>query len=158
MRGRKTDYGTITLHWLMVGAFGVAFFSGMRIATETPDRTWINLFDAVLPHDSVWMAHMQAAVGLVAAALAYAVYLTRSGLSRRVRLDGVRVRGLFGRKGARLGALNIVLCWIFFIAMLALMISGGLLYFGLYAGHDAAALHWCATWVIVAFAVLHISI
>jgi hypothetical protein len=158
MKDRKTDYGTIILHWLMVGALGVAFVSGMRIATETPDRTWINLFDAALPRDSVWMAHMQAAVVLVAAALAYAVYLTRSGLSRRVRLDGVRVRGLFGRKGARLGALNIVLCWIFFIAMLALMISGGLLYFGLYAGHDAAALHWCATWVIVAFAVLHISI
>jgi hypothetical protein len=156
MKDRKTDYGTIILHWLMVGAFGVAFFSGMRIATETPDRTWINLFDAVLPHDSVWVAHMQAAVVLVTAALAYAVYLMRSGLSRRVRLDSVRVRGLFGRRGARLGALNIVLCWIFFIAMLALMISGGLLYFGIYAGHDAAALHWYATWVIVAFAVLHI--
>jgi len=132
-------------------------FSGMRIATEMPDRSWINLFDAVLPHDSVWTAHMQAAVVLVAAALAYAVYLTRSGLGRRVRLDGVRVRGLFGGKQARLGALNIVLCWIFFIAMLTLMISGGLLYFGLYAGHDAAALHWYATWVIVAFAALHIS-
>jgi Ethylbenzene dehydrogenase/Prokaryotic cytochrome b561 len=156
MKDRKTDYGTIILHWLMVGAIGVAFCSGMRIATETPGRTWINLFDAVLPHDSVWMAHMQAAVVLVATALAYAVYLTRSGLSRRVRLDGVRVRGLFGRKGARLAALNIMLCWVFFIAMLALMISGGLLYFGLY-GHDAVALHWFATWVIVAFAVLHFS-
>jgi hypothetical protein len=156
MRSRKTDYGTIILHWLLVGVFGVAFFSGMRIATETPDRTWINLFDAVLPRDSVWMAHMQAAVVLIAVSLAYPIYVVRSGLGRRVRLDRVRLRGLFGRKQARLGAWNIVLYWIFFLTMLTLMASGGLLYFGLYAGHEVAMLHWCGTWVITAFAGLHV--
>ena len=66
MKSRKTDYGTIILHWLLVGAFGVAFFTGMRIATETPGRLWINLFDAVLPRESVWVIHMQAAMVLVA--------------------------------------------------------------------------------------------
>jgi len=156
MRIRKTDYGTIILHWLLVGAFGVAFFSGMRIATETPDRGWINLFDMLMPHDRVWTAHMQAAVVLVAVSFAYVVYLARSGLTRRVRLDVVRLRGLFGRKQARLGTFNIVLCWIFFAAMLLLMISGGLLYFGVLAGHDATALHWYSTWAIVAFVAFHV--
>jgi Ethylbenzene dehydrogenase/Prokaryotic cytochrome b561 len=156
MISRKTDYGTIILHWLFVGAFGVAFFSGMRIATETPDRTWINLFDAVLPRDSVWMAHMQAAVVLIAVSLAYLVYLMKSGLGRRVRLDEVRLRGLFGGKQARLGAWNIVLYWIFFVTMLVLMASGGLLYFGFYAGNDIARLHWLGTWVITAFAGVHV--
>ncbi len=156
MRSRKTDYGTIILHWLLVGAIGVAFFSGMRIATESPDRTWINLFDAVLPRDSVWMAHMQAAVVLIAVTLAYLVYVTKSGLGRRVRLDGIRLRGLFGRKQARLGACNIILYWIFFVTMLLLIASGGLLYFGFYAGHDVARLHWCGTWVIAAFAGIHV--
>ena len=61
MRQRKTDYGTIILHWLLVAAFGVAFSAGLRIATEAPGRNWINLFDAVLPRKSVWVAHMQAA-------------------------------------------------------------------------------------------------
>jgi len=156
MRARKTDYGTIILHWLLVGAFSVAFFSGLRIATETPDRTWINVFDAVLPRESVWLVHMQAAVVLIAVSLAYAIYMVRSGLGRRVRLDRVRLRGLLGRKQARLGAWNVVLYWIFFLTMLALMASGGLLYFGLYAGHDVAMLHWCGTWVITAFAGLHV--
>jgi hypothetical protein len=156
VRDRKTDYGTVILHWLFVGGFGVAFFSGMRIATEAPDRAWINLFDAVLPRGGVWMAHMQAAVVLVAVSLAYAVYLMRSGLGRRVRLDKIRLRGLFGRKHARLGAYNIVLYWIFFVTMLALMASGGLLYFGLYAGHAVATLHWYGTWVITTFAGIHI--
>ncbi len=158
MRDRKTDYGTIILHWLVVGALGVAFLSGMRIATETPDRIWINLFDAVLPRESVWTIHMQAAVALVAVAIAYFVYLVRSGLARRVRLDSIRMRGLFGRTEARLGAFNVVLCWIFFIAMLLLMTSGGLLYFGFFSGHDVAAVHWYSTWMILAFAALHILI
>ena len=156
MKQRKTDYGTIILHWLMVAAFGVAFVSGLRIATEAPGRSWINLFDAVLPRQSVWIAHMQAAVVLVAVSLAYAVYVMRSGLGRRVRLDKIRVRGLFGRRQARLGAYNIVLYWVFFLTMLALIASGGLLYFGLYAGHDVATLHWYGTWVITAFAGLHV--
>jgi hypothetical protein len=156
VRQRKTDYGTIILHWLLVGAFGVAFVSGLRIATEAPGRGWINLFDAVLPRQSVWVAHMQAAVVLVAVSIAYVVYLAKSGLGRRVQFDKIRLRGLFGRKQARLGAYNIVLYWIFFVTMLALIISGGLLYFGFYAGHDVATLHWYGTWVITAFAGFHV--
>jgi hypothetical protein len=156
VRHRKTDYGTIILHWLLVAAFGVAFITGMRIATEAPGRSWINLFDAVLPRDNVWVAHMQASVGLVAVSLAYTIYLVRSGLGRRIWLDKIRLRGLLGGRPARLGALNVVLYWVFFIAMLALISSGGLLYFGLYAGHDVATLHWYGTWIIVAFSGLHI--
>ncbi|MGZ5835784.1 MAG: ethylbenzene dehydrogenase-related protein [Xanthobacteraceae bacterium] len=156
MKHRKTDYGTIILHWLLVGALGVAFFSGIRIATEAPGRTWINMFDAVLPREGVWVAHMQAAVVLVAVALAYTVYLIRSGLGRRIRLDRIRLHGLFGRRQARLGAYNIALYWVFFVTMIGLIASGGLLYFGLYVGHDAAMLHWYGTWVIAVFTGLHI--
>jgi hypothetical protein len=156
VRQRKTDYGTIILHWLLVAAFGVAFITGLRIATEAPGRNWINLFDAVLPRESVWVAHMQAAVVLVAVSLAYTIYLVRSGLGRRIWLDKIRLRGLFGGRQARLSAFNVVLYWVFFVTMLALIASGGLLYFGLYAGHDVATLHWCGTWIILAFSGLHI--
>src|SRR6266446_1007448 len=155
MRKRKTDYGTIILHWLLVVAFGVAFVTGMRIASEAPERSWINSFDAVLPQN-VWVMHMQAAVVLVAVSLAYAIYIIRSGLGRRIRLDEVRLRGLVGRGQARRGAANIVLYWIFFVTMLALMTSGGLMYFGYFAGRDMATLHWYGTWVILGFASLHI--
>ena len=156
MRDRKTDYGTIILHWLLVGAFGAAFLSGLRIATEMPGHRWINLFDVLLPQESVWMLHMQAASILVGVALAYIVYMTRSGLVRRIKPDGMRLRGLFGRREARLGAANVFLCWVFFVAMLFLMASGGALYFGIAAGYNAAALHWYSMWVILAFVGLHI--
>jgi hypothetical protein len=156
VKHQKTDYGTIILHWLLVAALGIAFVTGLRIATEAPGRSWINLFDAVLPRESVWMAHMQAAVALLAVSTAYAIYLIRSGLGRRIRLDKIRLRGLFGRPQARLGTFNILLYWVFFITMLALIASGGLLYFGLHAGHDMATLHWYGTWMILAFAGFHI--
>ena len=77
-----------------MAAFAVALVTGLRIATETPDRTWINWFDAVLPRGSVWVAHMQAAIVLVAVAIGYVVYMFRSGLGRRVQVDKVRLRGL----------------------------------------------------------------
>ncbi len=156
MRRRKTDYGTIILHWLLVLATAVAFLTGMRIATEAPDRTWLNIFDIVLPRTSVWTTHMQAAVVLVAVALAYTIYLARSGLTRRVMLDRIRLRGLVGRKQARLGAISVLLNWVFFLTMLALIITGGLMYFSVFAGHDTAMVHWLATWVIIGFAGLHI--
>lgn len=156
MRQRKTDYGTIILHWTFVAAFAVALVTGLRIATETPDRTWINWFDIVLPRDSVWIAHMQAAVVLVAVAIGYVVYMLRSGLGRRVQVDKVRLRGLFGRGQARLSAVIALMYWVFFISMLGLLVSGGLLYFGFYSGYDVAMLHWVGTWVILAFVVLHV--
>src|SRR6266700_3851686 len=130
MKQRRTDYGTIILHWVLVGAFGVAFVTGLRIATEAPDRTWINVFDAVLPQNA-WVMHMQAAVVLVVVALAYTIYVLRSGLGRRIRLDKIRLRGLFSRGQARRGAVNIVLYWVFFITMLSLMGSGVLSHFGI---------------------------
>src|SRR3974390_1859265 len=96
-RNRRTDYGTIVLHWALVAWLLVAFLSGLRIASETPDRTWINLLDIVLPRATVWTAHMPAGLALVAVALAYPVYMSLSGLARRVRLDRVRMVGRFAR-------------------------------------------------------------
>lgn len=156
MRQRKTDYGTIILHWLFVAAFVVALLTGLRIATETPDRTWINVLDVVLPRASVWTLHMQAAVVLVAVAVGYTVYMVRSGLTRRVKLDKVRLSGLFRGGQTRLGALIALMYWIFFVTMTMLLVSGGLLYFGFYSGYDVAMLHWAGTWVILAFVVLHV--
>jgi hypothetical protein len=155
LRVRKTDYGTIILHWLMVAAFAVALFTGLRIATEIPGRRWLNLLDRVLPSTTVWTTHMEAAIGLVAVTLGYVIYMNSSGLSRRIRLDRIALHGLF-RKRTRAGSFSIVLNWVFFSAMLVLIVSGAMLYFGIDAGRDVAALHWYATWVTVAFAGLHV--
>jgi Ethylbenzene dehydrogenase/Prokaryotic cytochrome b561 len=156
MRQRKTDYGTILLHWVLVAAICVAFFTGLRIATEAPDRAWINLFDLILPRANVWVPHMQAAVVLVGVTIAYTVYVIKSGLTRRIQLDKIRLRGLMGRKQAKLGTISILLTWGFFLTMLTLIITGGMMFFGLCAGYDVAAVHWWATWMVPAFVSLHV--
>jgi Ethylbenzene dehydrogenase/Prokaryotic cytochrome b561 len=158
VKPRRTDYGTIILHWLLVAATGVAFFTGLRIATEAPDRDWINALDFILPRVHVWTWHIEAAMVLVAVSIAHAIYLVRSGLSRRVQLDKVRLRGLFGPKQVRLGSISAILTWIFFGSMVTLIVSGGLLYFGIVAGYNTLMLHWYAAWVVPAFALLHILI
>ena len=156
VRRRKTDYGTILLHWMLVAAICVAFVTGLRIASEAPDRSWINWIDFLLPRTGVWTSHMQAAVVLVAIAIAHAVYLVRSGLSRRVQLDKIRLRGLVGRKQAMLATFSALLTWAFFITMLTLIVTGGALYFGVRAGYEIATLHWWASWVVPVFVGLHV--
>jgi hypothetical protein len=156
MKQRRTDYGTIILHWVLVAALSVAVLSGLRIASEAPDRTWINALDFLLPRDHVWTAHMQAAIVLVALMIGYPTYLAQSGLGRRVRLDKIRLRGLFGRGPTRGGAINIVLYWVFFLSMLTLIGSGGLLYFGIWASQSVMTVHWYAMWVVLGFAALHV--
>jgi cytochrome b subunit of formate dehydrogenase len=158
VRPRKTDYGTILLHWLLVAALGVAFVSGLRIASEAPDRAWINVFDLILPRASVWVSHIQAAVVLTAVAIAHAIYLVRSGLSRRVLLDKIRLRGLVGRKQSRLATFSVILTWTFFATMLTLIVTGGALYFDVMGGYDVVLLHWCAAGIVPVFVTLHVLV
>jgi hypothetical protein len=158
MKDRKTDYGTVIMHWLFAAALGVAFFTGLRIGAEAPDRQWLNLLDAILPRENVWVPHMQAALALVALAIAYAIYLFRSGLTARVRLDQIRLRGLFGSGQVRLRAVNSVLTWALFVTIASLLASGGLLYFGLFAGHDVAKLHWYGSVAIPVLIALHVLV
>lgn len=66
VRQRKTDYGTVFLHRLTVIALSVGFFTGLRIAAETPERTWINQFDLLIPYERVRTTHLQAAAVLLA--------------------------------------------------------------------------------------------
>jgi hypothetical protein len=158
VKPRGTDYGTVILHWLLVGATGVAFFTGLRIATEAPDREWINALDFVLPRVDIWIWHVGAAVVLLAVSIGHSIYLLRSGLSRRVELDKVRLRGLAGPKQVRLGSISAILTWIFFGSMVSLIVSGGSLYFGISAGYNELMVHWYAAWMVPAFALLHIVI
>ena len=156
MRHRKTDYGTIILHWLLVAAFAVAFVSGLRIATEAPERTWINLFDAVLPRraygsrtcrpPSCWSRCRSATPSICSAPVSGAASSsTRFACADCSAADrpgwAPSTSCCTGSSSSRCSAL---------------MVSGGLLYFGFYAGHDVATLHWYGTWVILGFVVLHV--
>ena len=156
-RNRKTDYGTVLLHGCLVVALAAAVFTGLRIAAELPDHTWINNFDIVLPRQFVWTTHMQAAVLLVAVTLAYPIYVVLAGLSRRIRFDRVRLAGLFACRQARWGAINVALYWILYLALLCEMITGALLYFD-YGNSLTITLHWTGMWFVLGCAAGHVLV
>jgi cytochrome b subunit of formate dehydrogenase len=154
---RKTDYGTIILHWVLVGGISVTVFTGLRMATEGPDHLWLNMFDSFLPRTNVWVPHIWASVILVAVSIAYPVYASKSGLSRRVQIDRSRLRALVGKRQApRLGAIGAVMTWSFFLSMIALIVTGGCLYFGIFADHLVRSVHYYATWSVIGFIGLHV--
>ena len=145
------------LHWCLVVALVVAILTGLRIAAESPDRTWINNFDSILPRQLVWTTHMQSAVGLVAVALAYPIYVALAGLTRRIRFDRVRLAGLLGCRQARCGAINVALYWALYFALLCEMVTGALLYFD-YGSSLTITLHWSGMWLIVGCTVGHVLV
>jgi hypothetical protein len=98
---------------------------------------------------------MQAAVLLVAVALAYPIYIALAGLSRRVRFDHVRLAGLLGCHQARWGAINVILYWILYLALLCEMTTGALLYFD-YGNSLTITLHWTGMWFVLGCAVGHV--
>ena len=51
--------------------------------------------------------------------------------------------------------MHILLYWAFFAVMLSLIITGGLLYFGVAAG-GSDWLHWIATWTVPVFVLCHV--
>lgn len=152
---KKTDYGTVIFHWVLAGSLGLAVATGLRIASETPDRNWINIFDSILPKAAVWTEHIQAAVLLIGTGVAYVVYVSHGRLGQRLRLDTIRLRGLFGRRHARWGTINIFLYWTFFLAMLSQLVTGTLLYFGR-AGSFVVQVHWLGMWAILCYVALHL--
>lgn len=154
-RKKKTDYGTVIFHWLLVALLAIAVITGLRIATETPDRTWLDVFDALLPKATVWTHHIDAAVLLIGIAIAYVVYVSRAGLGQRVRLDSVRLRGLLGRSTARWGTINVILYWMFYCAMLLQLVTGVLLYLG-HVSHLTVQAHWLGLWALLSYGVAHV--
>lgn len=154
--GRKTDYGTVVFHWLLVLLLAVSVATGLRIASVSPfDFAWIHALDALLPQNMVWTAHIPAAIGFFGLALAYVIYLRRAGLVRRVRIDRVRLKGLLGTAQARWSAINLLLNWIAFAALLVLLGTGALMYLG--HGGIVVELHRLGTWIVMVFPVAHVG-
>jgi hypothetical protein len=75
---RRSDIGTILLHWLVVITLTISVATGLRIAADEPEHAWLLVFDRLLP--TVWTGHVPAALILCALAAAYAAYLTSARL------------------------------------------------------------------------------
>lgn len=155
-RVRKTDFGTILLHWILVITLTLSIVTGLRIAMDSPEHSWLLAFDSILPLYTVWTLHIPAALVLVAVSAAYAAYIWRGGLMRRIRLDRIRLQGLLNRsKQVRWGSINIILYWVLFVTMIMEITTGTLLWLG-YGSGLWVEMHMWGTWIILGYAGAHI--
>jgi len=129
-RRARTDFGTVLHHWLAVFAILWLIGTGLRLASDDPALRWLMMFDEFLPVTQLWFGHIASGYVLTAVAASYAVYVAAAGLSQRIRSDGVRLKGLFASSRTRWGAVNAILYWVFFAAMVAAIVSGWLLLVG----------------------------
>jgi cytochrome b subunit of formate dehydrogenase len=156
VRTRRTDFGTIVLHWVLVVTLSASILTGLRIAMDSPEHAWLVALDGFLPLYSVWTLHIPAALILVAVSVAYAAYIWRGGLMRRVRLDRMRLSGLLNRsRQVRWGSINIVLYWVLFVTMIMEITTGTLLWLG-YGRALWVEMHMLGTWIILGYAAAHI--
>src|SRR5260370_16171597 len=82
-RVRKTDLGTILLHWILVITLTLSIGTGLRIAMDSPEHSWLVAFDRFLPLYTLWTLHIPAALTLFALSVAYAAYIWRGRPMRR---------------------------------------------------------------------------
>ena len=154
---RKTDSGTIVLHWMLAVLMVVSVATGLRIAIGSPyDMLWLHSLDAYLPQSMVWTLHIPVGTLLFALSVSYAIYLSRAHLFRRVKPDMGRLAGLAGPRRAKLGALNVILYWVLFAAISVQLGTGILLYLG-FAG-AFGDLHLYGTFIVVAYVPAHILV
>lgn len=152
----RTDFGTVILHWALVGLLVTSVVTGLRITIVSPsDFEWLQAFDSLLPETMVWTAHMPAAVALFGVALAYAVYVRRAGLARRIRPDRARLMGLFRGGAACWSAINTIVVWILLLTLLVQLVTGSLMYLG--HGGLVVEAHRLGTWVLLAGAAGHVA-
>lgn len=154
MSPQRTDYGTVFLHWLLVAALLTSIITGLGLAADAPQMTWLRPFEFILPRDNVWQLHFASGLLLAGVTVAYVVYLWRARLSRRISLDRMRLSGLLRRGRGRWGAINVVLHWVFFLAFLAQLATGALTYLGY--GGSVVTLHLQGALALAVYPLVHV--
>ena len=152
---KKTDLGTVAMHWLLVAFLVLCVGTGLKIEADGPDALTPALLAGLLPADRVWLMHIIGGVGVLALAFAYPFYMRRAGLGRRLALDGARLRALLSGGSARWGAINVLLYWVLFAALGAQLVTG----ISVFRGTPGAILtiHKTLNWLVIGYAVAHVS-
>lgn len=153
----RSDFGTVVLHWVAVGALVASLLTGLRIFADTLDSRLAAALSPWLPGGEVWTVHVIAGLVLATVAGAYAVYVLLSGLSARLSARRVlaAARGSGGAARSGWGVVAVALHWVLF-ALLAVQVATGVL---LYLGHGGwiVAVHAAGAFGVVGYAAAHVA-
>jgi thiosulfate reductase cytochrome b subunit len=165
----RVDAPTFILHWGLVAAIGISLSTGLRIASDhtgslasIPSR----LLLPVLPEGSVIEWHVASSWLVTFIAIAYGIFMWRSGLGRRVAPNVIDARLLArarqsGRHAAAAwAALDRVLFQVAFALVATMAVTGWLLYNQTFLGlgmYWVATVHSVAAWALVGYVALHVT-
>lgn len=156
----RMDAPTIVLHWVLVISLILSLITGFRIASDDPSSQWMLFFDAVLLQGEVTYIHIVSATILSFVAVAYVVFMFRSGLSSRIRLDRYRLAGLQSRdKEIKLSALNVLMFWFVYLLLGAAAITGVMLYVdSSIAPITTRNIHEIIAWSVFLYVFVHVFV
>jgi cytochrome b561 len=149
-----TDYGTVILHWVFALLIIALIVTGLRLGADSSDHAWLVKYDSILPQKYVWTLHVPLGFGLFGIAVSYGYYLAAARLFSRIRLDRARIAGLAKAGKPRRSAVNVILYWMLYGAVVVQVVSGIGLYLGFGGYLDDT--HWIGAWVIVFYVAAHI--
>ncbi len=174
-RGRpRIDLPTFLLHWSLVLALGVSLSTGLRIASDdlrslagAPARALLGVLGGLLAEGRVIQLHVASSWAVTFVAVAYAIFMWRSRLAPRVRLQGTELRALTGspaqgpsaERPAFWPSLNRLLFQVAFTLIGVMAVTGWMLYHEVTLGLRTSwvmTLHGLAAWALVAYAALHV--
>ncbi|WP_244635569.1 ethylbenzene dehydrogenase-related protein [Chthonobacter albigriseus] len=150
----RSDVGTIVLHWTLTISILVSLATGLRLSADAEGSWFAKALDPILPQGEIWTPHFIAAFLVVGCIAAYTVYMRLGQLQRRVSLRKTVVFTLPTAPKLRWGAVNVLLYWVLFAAVLVLTVTGILLYLGW--GGGVVTVHYSAALVVLGYIGVHI--
>lgn len=151
----RTDTGTILLHWTTAIAMVISLATGLRIMADDPAWPIAKWMSSILPQGEVWSWHFITSLVLFFASTAYLVYLARTGLARRNMLSKLNVLTM-PRISAKLrwGAVNILLHWAMYVAVVIMTATGIAMYLGY--GNWVVTVHALAALFVLSYFFIHL--
>ncbi|RYY13304.1 MAG: hypothetical protein EON55_10600, partial [Alphaproteobacteria bacterium] len=149
----SSDVGTVVLHWVAAIAVVTSLVTGIRISADALDAVVSKWMEPILPQGEIWSVDIWAGLALFGTSTTYLIYMATSGLSARIsarRLSPLRMRA---PAKLRWLSVNVLLHWLLYALVVALTITGVLLYLGF--GGWAVTVHLAAAFGTLAYTLAH---
>lgn len=150
----RSDVGTIVLHWSLATAIIVSLLTGLRLSADAENSVVAKFFEPILPQGEIWTWHFLSALVVIAGICAYATYMTAARLKRRISTKKTVVLTLPASPKLRWAAVNVILYWLLFAAVLTLAATGVLLYLG--HGGIVVDIHYVSALFVAGYVIVHV--
>ena len=150
----RTDIGTVIFHAVLLGSFCVLLVTGLRIAGDDPEGSWLPLLDSILPVEHLWYRHLAAGTILSAGLAGYGIYVVRARLSGRLRFDRTRLVAIWRGGEPRFAALNVAVVWLLLASLVLEILTGVVIFLG--AGQAVLDVHRLCGWFCCACVTAHV--